>query len=183
VNVRQFWGQTTFNLVNYLPEHLIPLVPVSEDAPLQPLNHFPYVVQDTFYIDNMYLQLYGKTFRLTLGKQPISPGTGYVWNPTDIFNVKDIMDPSYEQTCVKAVGLDLYPANGNSVFLAVQPQNTLESTMLYTRIRQTMAAMDLSLSIARFTWSESGFAPVTFIPWELSFKRFMTGAALSADIA
>jgi len=183
VVVQQMWGQTTFNLVNYLPEHLVPLVPMADGDPLQPLESLPYTLQDTFYLDNMFLQLYGKKFRLTLGKQQISPGTGYVWNPTDIFNVKDIMDPAYEQAGVKAIGLDIYPMAGNSVFLAVQPKEDIEHTTLYARIRQSMAALDLSLNIAQYVWSESGFAPMGFIPWERTFKRFMTGVDFSADIA
>jgi len=181
--IQQMWGQTTFNLVNYLPQHLVPLVLTTVSDPLQPLESFPYTLQDTFYVDNLFLQLYGEKFRLTLGKQQISPGTGYVWNPTDIFNVKDIMDPAYEQTGVKAIGLDIYPMAGNSVFLAVQPKKDLASTTLYARIRQSMAALDLSLNIAQYAWKETGFVPIAFIPWELTFKRFMTGAAFSADIA
>ncbi|HDT12151.1 MAG TPA: hypothetical protein ENO01_00685, partial [Candidatus Marinimicrobia bacterium] len=184
VIIQQMWGQTTFNLVNYLPEHLVPLVRVAAgDLLLQPLKSFPYTLQDTFYVDNLYFQLYGEKFRLTLGKQQISPGTGYVWNPTDIFNVKDIMDPAYEQTGVKAIGLDIYPMAGNSVFLAVQPNKDLEHTTMYFRGRQSMGALDMSLSIARYVWPESGFVPVVFIPWERTFKRFMSGVDFSADIA
>lgn len=183
INFQQLWGQTTFNLVNYLPEHLVPLVPRAEEDPLQPLENFPYTLQDTFYLDNMFLQFYGKKFRLTLGKQQISPGTGYVWNPTDIFNVKDIMDPAYEQTGVKAIGLDIYPMAGHSIFLALQPKEDIDHTTLYARIRQSMAALDLSLNIAQYVWSESGFYSELLIPWKRMFKRFMTGADFSADIA
>jgi hypothetical protein len=181
VNAKHMWGKTTFNLLEYLPEGL--LTPPTQDSASAYPAKFPYTIQDTFYLDNMFLQLYGNKFKLILGKQQISPGTGYVWNPTDIFNVKDIMDPAYEQSGVTAIGLDFYPMAGNSVFLAVQPKEDIDHTTWYARIRQSTAALDLSLNIAQYAWTESGIFGFTFIPWERTYKRFMTGAAFSADIA
>lgn len=181
VNAKQMWGQTTFNLLDYLPEHIIP--PIPSESSLPDMSGFPYTFQDTMYIDNMFLQLFSRRFRLTLGKQQISPGTGYVWNPTDIFNVKDIMDPAYEQTGVTAIGLDIYPMAGNSIFLAVQPKKDIDHTTWYGRIRQTAGMLDLSLNAARYAWSESGLLSGELIPWTRTWQRFMTGVAFSAEIA
>jgi len=180
-NIKKMWGQTTFDLLDYLPEHIIPSS--SPQSSLSSMSEFPYTLQDTFYIDNMFLQLFSSHFRLTLGKQQISPGTGYVWNPTDIFNVKDIMDPAYEQTGVTAIGLDIYPMAGNSIFLAIQPKEDVDHTTWYARIRQSTAALDLSLNIAQYAWTESGLYDPLLFPWERTYKRFMTGTAFSADIA
>ena len=181
VNAKHMWGETTFNLLDYLPEGL--LTPPAQDSTSTYPGEIPYTFRDTVYLDNMFLQLYGNKFRLTLGKQQISPGTGYVWNPTDIFNVKDIMDPGYEQTGVMALGLDIYPKTGNSIFIAVRPKEDLDHTTWYARIRQTTAALDVSLNIAQYAWTETGFYEPYFFPWEQTYKRFMAGTAFSADIA
>jgi len=42
-----------------------------------------------------------------VGEQQISLGTGYAWNPTNIFNVKDLPDPTYEQPGHTALRADL----------------------------------------------------------------------------
>jgi len=70
---------------------------------------------DRTFLDNAYLKLSLKAFDLTVGKQQISLGTGYVWNPTDVFNIKDPLDPTYEQPGHNALRVDV--ALGNNTTL------------------------------------------------------------------
>ena len=62
---------------------------------------------DQTFLDNAYVMIRMKYADLIVGKQQISLGTGYVWNPTDIFNIKDILDPTYEQPGHNAIRLDI----------------------------------------------------------------------------
>ena len=50
-----------------------------------------------------------------MGKQQISLGTGYVWNPTDVFNIKELFDPTYEHI----IGAARNAKNGQVVNLDV----------------------------------------------------------------
>ncbi len=50
---------------------------------------FPQEIKDEFiFLDYNKLRL-----NIRVGKQQLPWGTGYAWNPTDIFNAKDILDP------------------------------------------------------------------------------------------
>ena len=55
-----------------------------------PLDEFEVYLQEAF------AGLNTKYFRLRLGRQKFSSGTGYAFNPIDLFNVKNPLDPSYE---------------------------------------------------------------------------------------
>jgi len=68
-----------------------------------------YELEDRFYVDNAYVRLSPGRFDITVGKQQLPLGTGYVWNPTDLFNTKNIFDPTYEKEGVTAVKIAFTP--------------------------------------------------------------------------
>jgi hypothetical protein len=86
-----YYGKTDWNVLDFLPEDIVSTVPPE----MRPLYEFTY--QDTFYLDNAYARFSLNRFAVTGGKQQISLGTGYFANPTDVFNAKDALDPTYEQ--------------------------------------------------------------------------------------
>jgi hypothetical protein len=86
-----YYGRTDWNILDFLPEDIVSTVP-PEIRPLYQFTH-----QDTFYLDNAYVRFGLNRFAITGGKQQISLGTGYFANPTDVFNIKDALDPTYEQ--------------------------------------------------------------------------------------
>lgn len=94
-----YHGATDFNALD--------LIPVAKPYPLLPDSLFKFVYEDTIYIDNAYMQLNLDMADVTIGKQQLSFGTGYAWNPTDIFNSKSLIDPTYEQTGHNAVRIDV----------------------------------------------------------------------------
>ena len=94
-------GKTEWDVLDYIPKHL------SESIPSEAKPYFRFRYRDRDFLDNAYLKLSFKRFDLTVGKQQISLGTGYAWNPTDIFNIKDMMDPTYEQPGHNALRLDV----------------------------------------------------------------------------
>lgn len=94
-----YHGTTEFNSLD--------LIPVQKPYPLLADSLFEFAYEDTIYIDNAYMQFNLDMADITIGKQQLSFGTGYAWNPTDIFNSKSLIDPTYEQTGHNAVRVDI----------------------------------------------------------------------------
>lgn len=109
------FGKKSWNILDFLPERLTTDIPIE----LFPLFQFTY--RDTFYLDNVYARLSFNRFAITVGKQQISLGTGYFSNPTDVFNVKDALDPTYEQPGHNAVRMDLYLGTRLSLMALYSP--------------------------------------------------------------
>ena len=100
-----YFGVKSWNILDFLPDRVTSSIPPE----MYPLYQFTY--GDSFYLDNVYVRLANYRFALTVGKQQISLGTGYFSNPIDVFNVKDALDPTYEQPGHNAVRMDIYFAN------------------------------------------------------------------------
>ena len=109
------FGKKSWNILDFLPERVTSDIPIE----LYPLFQFNY--RDTLYLDNVYARLSFNRFAITFGKQQISLGTGYFSNPTDVFNVKDALDPTYEQPGHNAVRMDLYLGTRLSLMALYSP--------------------------------------------------------------
>lgn len=58
-------------------------------------EHSPYTVGDV-HLKEFYGYFSPGDFQFRLGRQKYAIGTGYGWNPTDLFNPLKILDPTYE---------------------------------------------------------------------------------------
>jgi hypothetical protein len=96
-----YHGSTSWNLLDYLPDHLTAII----DRKHRPFYTLPF--DNRQFLDNAFIRVAFERFDLTAGKQQISLGTGYVWNPVDVFNIKDPLDPTYEQPGHNALRLDI----------------------------------------------------------------------------
>ncbi|NOR53859.1 MAG: hypothetical protein GQ536_07215, partial [Candidatus Aminicenantes bacterium] len=96
-----FHGKTRWNILDFLSSDV-----TSEVTPgMEAFYVLPF--SNRTFLDNAYIKLSFKHCDLTVGKQQISLGTGNIWNPTDVFNIKDLLDPTYEQPGYNAVRLDV----------------------------------------------------------------------------
>jgi hypothetical protein len=95
---QSYFGQTFFDLSKFYPGTL-------DSLNRAMLTMMPYFMRDSLSIMNMYGIYNTKKIELTLGRQPLAFGTGYAWNPVDVFNHKDFLDPSSELRGVDAVRL------------------------------------------------------------------------------
>jgi len=100
-----YFGKKDWDILDFLPEHIVSTIP-SEMYP-----YYQLTFKDTLFLDNAYARMNIRRLALTVGKQQISMGTGYFSNPTDVFNTKDALDPTYEQPGHNAIRLDLYIGN------------------------------------------------------------------------
>jgi len=142
-----YHGETSYNALDYLPERIASLVPKS----LRHLYTFSY--KDRNFLDNAYLRLSFRRFDITVGKQQISPGTGYAWNPTDLFNFKDVFDPTYEQPGHNAIRLDIPIGLSHTIVALYTPEKDLKSSGKFLRFKGRVGHFDYSLVVIEREWT------------------------------
>jgi len=85
------FGKTKYTIADVLPNELLNQDPTGQ------LGSLSFKMNDSMYMDNAYATWQKKRTLITLGIQPITWGSGYAWNPTDIWNDKELLDPTYEK--------------------------------------------------------------------------------------
>ena len=156
MNIQKYWGQTTWDLLDFLPDST--WRPVLQNEALPPqywVYELPFSIPDTILLDNMYMRINYSILDLTLGRQQISPGVGYAWNPTDIFNTKTLLDPSYEQTGVSAIQADFTLAPRFTVNTILQPEDTWDNSTRQIGLKTGLGSFDLELTAAKYNWDLS----------------------------
>lgn len=142
---RTFHGATTFNLLDFMPAQYR----MYDDT--IPMENFSFEQKDENYLDNAYVTLYAERFTMRIGKQQLPWGTGYTWNPTDVFNVKNTIDPTYEKVGVNALKLEV-PFSEEGLFTAiVSPESEWEKSTKAIQLKQHYFGFDLSTSFIEKT--------------------------------
>lgn len=145
-NAVTYHGRTEWNILDYLVEDVTAPVP----AALRPLYSLEF--SDRSWLDNAWMKLSFPAFDLTVGRQQISTGTGYVWNPTDVFNVKDMLDPTYEQPGHNAVRLDIPLSHSSTVTLLYSPEADWSSSARMARFKSRLGRFDFELLAVERDW-------------------------------
>jgi len=101
---------------------------------------------DNEELDNAYLRFTTDHIMVTTGKQQISVGPGYTWNPTDIFNTKDIIDPTYEQPGVDGLRLDMRFYSDYSFLLFYSPEENWTESGKLAQFHGRFGHFDFNLS-------------------------------------
>jgi hypothetical protein len=143
VNIRRYHGKTDWNVFDFLPVEL--WQPMFGDSATM-----IFALRDTLYLDNVYLKARFKHFDLTVGKQQLSLGTGYAWNPTDIFNIKDLMDPTYEQTGVTAIRAELPLGDRLGLDLIYTPDESWDLSSKMVQGKMGFGSFDFTGSYAEY---------------------------------
>jgi hypothetical protein len=99
-----FVGEKEIYLVNIIPRRTFDQLLLRDPRWAMAIED-RYALENELYIDNAYLKIPIKQALVTVGKQPLEQGAGYVWNPTDVFTEKDMFDPTYEKPGVIALRL------------------------------------------------------------------------------
>jgi hypothetical protein len=147
VNFITYHGKKEWYILDFLPDNVTQSVP-EEFYPVFKLNF-----EDEIFLDNAYLKLRFDLFDLTIGRQQISTGTGYVWNPTDVFNIKDLFDPTYEQPGHNAVMLEV-PIGYDYTFTALySPESDWESSTKMIRLKGRALHFDYTLIAVERNWT------------------------------
>jgi len=104
---------------------------------------------DEIVYDNAFIRFNYDNFSSTLGRQQISLGSGYAWNPTDVINIKDIFDPTYEKSGVDAirVNINLYKSLAAEAYYF--PGVSWNTSTKLVRLLGTVSQFDFALSICQ----------------------------------
>jgi hypothetical protein len=178
ITAQQYWGQTTWNLLDFIPEDI--WQPYFITDPTSSSSHNPSLhisIPDTLFLDNVYMKISLSKLDITLGRQQISKGVGYAWNPTDIFNSKSLMDPSYEQTGVKGLRFDYQLAYSASASVFIQPEQDWDTSAKQGWLKVNFGSFDLELTKASHRW---GYP--TFLSGPYFQQRSLFGASLFGEL-
>lgn len=190
-----YHGQTEYNVLDYIPEKIAASVPdllkpyySLQMGDIATMNGpVPMLRPERIFLDNAYLKIRLSRFDLTLGKQQISMGTGYVWNPTDLFNNKDVFDPTYEQQGHNAIRLDLNLAARINISAIYTPENDWKNSGKLIKLKSGLGHFDFSLLAARRNWTFTHFLPpetvsARWFPEAVSEKRAVFGGDLVGQL-
>ena len=174
-----FHGKTEWNILDFLPSDVI------AEAPAGVESFFVLPFSDRHFLDNAYIKLSFKYFDLTVGKQQISLGTGYVWNPTDVFNIKELFDPAYEQPGHNALRLDVPLGSMYTLTTLFSPEDTWKNSAKLIQIKGRISHFDYSLTGIEKVWrfhdyTQFDFANMNFL--ELPGKRKLLGASTAGEL-
>ncbi len=152
VNIQQYMGRKTWNLLDFLPNDIWqPYYSILYSPDSLANVKAPFTYRDTLYLDNAYLRVNFKYLDLTVGKQPISLGTGYAWNPVDVFNYKDPVDPTYEQTGIQAFRVDIPLTDRGGLALLLTPAEDWNSATKYLQLKSGLGSFDFTLNWSQYT--------------------------------
>jgi len=141
-----YHGSTDFNALDFLPRS------VADSVPEAVRGHYRLAFTDRIFLDNAFVRLSFGPVDITAGKQQISLGTGYAWNPIDIFNFKNILDPTYENPGHNAVRLDLALGNTSGISTLFSPAADLAKSAKLVRFRSRAGHFDYSLTAMERGW-------------------------------
>ena len=120
------------------------------DSPIfQNLYYSSYVPKDQFSLDRAVLKLYFRKADLYIGKQVIAWGTGYAWNPTDFWNLKNPADPNAPKQGITALRLEVPLGTLSSLDLVLAPGLGLDEGSAGIRLKSNLWDFDYSFMTAR----------------------------------
>lgn len=129
-----YHGILKYDLCCFIPDSLIP-----------PDFSLPFEYRSSVYLRNAFLRWRFLFFEAQIGKQQIGWGTGYVFNPENVFQRKNIIDPSYELDGISLLRVRAEPLPLSEIdFLYLPPQDTV-SANYGLRFHSLIKGLDLSL--------------------------------------
>ncbi len=149
LNLLQYVGKENWNFLDFIPEKYWKRLFQDAGIPAS-LWVIPFTYQDSLYLDNAYLKVNFPRLDLIVGKQPLSLGTGYAWNPLDIFNKKDPVDPTYEQTGIQALRVDVPLTSRGGLTGILTPAESWEAATKYLQLKSGWQSFDFSVNWAEY---------------------------------
>lgn len=178
-NYITYHGKTKWNILDFLPADAVAEVPPGMEA------FYVLPFENRHFLDNAFIKLSFKQFDLTVGKQQISLGTGYVWNPLDVFNIKDVLDPTYEQPGHNAIRLDVPLGSMYTVTTLFSPEESWENSAKLLQLKGRVSHFDFSLNAIEKTWRFHDYKQFDFVSMnflELPERRRLLGASTAGEL-
>ncbi len=174
-----YHGKKDWNILDFLSPEILAQVPPGMES-FYILNF-----SNRTFLDNAYFRLSLKHFDLTVGKQQISLGTGYVWNPMDVFNIKELVDPTYEQPGHNAVRLDVPVGTAYTITALYSPDDTWKNSAKLIQFKGRISRFDYTLIAIEKVWrfhdyTQFDLGKMNFL--ELPEQRRLLGASTAGEL-
>ncbi|MFQ5641988.1 MAG: hypothetical protein ACE5IR_28775 [bacterium] len=176
---RVFHGATKFSAFDFIPERVVRTYAELLQTPvgsLRPL--FAFELENENFLDNAFVTLYFDHLNFRVGKQQLPWGTGYSWNPTDIFNDKNLLDPTYEKVGVNAFKVEVPFGSEGMLTGILGIGEDWNSSIKAVKVKQHIHGFDLSASFVEKT--QEGFDYT--LASALSEKRRLVGGDFSGQL-
>jgi hypothetical protein len=174
-----YHGKREWNILDFLSPEILAQVPPGME-PFYVLNF-----SNRTFLDNAYFRLSLKHFDLTVGKQQISLGTGYVWNPMDVFNIKELVDPTYEQPGHNAIRLDVPVGTAYTITALYSPDDTWKNSAKLIQFKGRISRFDYAFIAIEKVWrfhdyTQFDLGKMNFL--ELPEQRRLFGASTAGEL-
>jgi len=167
---RGFEVRGNVNLIAFLgrlQRSITPYLPPSVARELQGAG-----LPDTFeldrarlFVDNLFVTWVPGNFRLRAGKQQLSWGPGYSYNPTDLFHRKTLVDPTYEKEGVTALRADYRWGIGGQISLIGAPRSDLSRSGYALRAGTHVSQIGYDVAVTAHDVNDStALDPATLAP-------------------
>ncbi len=137
-------------------------------------------MEDRHFLNHAYVSIRPGPFEIVAGKQYLTWGAAWVFNPSELFRPKDTFEPTYEREGVGAVSAKLPLADLSEILVAFVPDGGFETSGKLMRARHHLGGFDLSVLVAeiheRTPPQELGGVP------GLLEQRLILGGDLSGEL-
>ena len=181
LNYITYHGKTEWNLIEYLPKQISDQIPgFMQDYftfyfgdMAQWIGPAPMPRPDRMFLDNAFVKIRYKKADITVGKQQLNIGAGYTWNPTDQFNAKNVLDPTYEQTGHNAIRLELALNSRLSVDSYFSPGTELKDSGAMIKLKSNLGRFDVSVLGIRNYWLRTDYLnPAAFADPDAAYSTY-----------
>jgi hypothetical protein len=101
---------------------------------------------DMFMLDRALIKLYLPFADIYVGRQPITWGTGYAFNPTDLFNLKNPADAEAPKLGVNAIRAEIPLGDLAGISLVASPGRDFTHSSGGGRLKWNLSGFDMSVS-------------------------------------
>jgi hypothetical protein len=126
-------GDTRIRLRDVLPSELGALV-----------DTISVPIQDRLYLNHAYVTLRPGGVELVAGKQYLTWGAALVFNPTELFRPKNVLDPAYDREGIGALSARIPIGPLSDVLFGFVPEGGLRTSGRLVRVRHHAGGFDLS---------------------------------------
>jgi hypothetical protein len=154
------WNSGTLHVDNvpFLPprlrETVVPPDPATGSAGARP--YLENEIASDLYVQEAYATIHLSRFYLRAGRQKIQSGTGYAYNPTDLFNRRVPLDPTYEADGFDAVTVGVHLSPTAELQLLAAPRgDAAYRARVQAGVRGATLALQLtSIARGRVDWEQ-----------------------------
>jgi hypothetical protein len=122
------------------------LMDIYNSASFSHFAYSSYFPKERLVMDRALVKLYSGNFDLVFGKQQIAWGTGYAFNPTDVWNIKDPLDPEGNRIGVTALNLTYFFGENSSLNMIGVPGSNFDHWRYGARIKSNLGRYEYSFS-------------------------------------